>query len=167
MITFFCRIEACLNSRPIAVVSENLDDYQALIPGHFFVGTSFIAHSEPSILDVNENRLSRWKIVQRLTEIFWRSWSLLAHLQQRPKWRVIQRLARVDQIVMRNPLAPASQWKLGRITCHPGDDDLTRVVTVKTSRSEYKRRIAKLCFFSIEINTEDSKDSVTASGVTI
>ena len=57
---------------------------------------------------------------------------------------------------MRNPLVPPSQWELGRITaCHPGDDNLTRIVTVKTGRSEYKRPIAKLCFLSVTINSED------------
>ena len=85
---------------------------------------------------------------------------------QRPKWRVVQRLAKIGQIVLvRNPLAPPSQWELGRITtCHPGDDNLTRIVIVKTGRSEYMRPIAKLCFLHVTINSEESKDSVTAGG---
>ncbi|XP_018399614.1 PREDICTED: uncharacterized protein LOC108777272 [Cyphomyrmex costatus] len=168
MSTLLCRIEACLNSRPIAPVSDNIDDYHALTPGHFLIGTSLIAPAEPSVLDLSENRLSHWQMVQQMTEGFWRSWSgdYLHTLQQRPKWRVVQRLAKVGQIVLvRNPLAPPSQWELGRITaCHPGDDNLTRVVTVKTSHSEYKRPIAKLCFLPVTINSEESKDSVTAGG---
>ncbi len=49
----------------------------------------------------------------------------------------VQRLAKVGQIVLvRNPLASSSQWKFGRITaCHSGNDDLTRVVTIKTGPS--------------------------------
>ncbi|XP_029166951.1 uncharacterized protein LOC114937603 [Nylanderia fulva] len=168
MTTFLCRIEACLNSRPIAPVSDNPDDYHALTPGHFLIGTSLLA-PEPSVLEFNENRLSRWQMIQRLTEEFWRSWSsdYLHSLQQRPKWRVIQRLAKVGQIVLvRNPLAPPSHWDLGRIVaCHPGEDGLTRVVTVKTSRSEYKRPIVKLCFLPVAINTEEVKDSVMAGGI--
>jgi len=58
MSTLLCRIEACLNSRPIAPVSYNLDDYHALTSGHFLIGTSLIAPAEPSILNLNENRLS-------------------------------------------------------------------------------------------------------------
>ncbi|XP_029171148.1 uncharacterized protein LOC114940595 [Nylanderia fulva] len=169
MTTFLCRIEACLNSRPIAPVSDNPDDYHALTPGHFLIGTSLLAPAEPSVLEFNENRLSRWQMIQRLTEEFWRSWSsdYLHSLQQRPKWRVIQRLAKVGQIVLvRNPLAPPSHWDLGRIVaCHPGEDGLTRVVTVKTSRSEYKRPIVKLCFLPVAINTEEVKDSVMAGGI--
>ncbi|XP_018371806.1 PREDICTED: uncharacterized protein LOC108766801 [Trachymyrmex cornetzi] len=171
MSTLLCRIEACLNSRPIAPVSDNLDDYHALTPGHFLIGTPLIAPAEPSVLDLSENRLSRWQMVQQMTEGFWRSWSgdYLHTLQQHPKWRVVQRLAKVGQIVLvRNPLAPPSQWELGRITaCHPGDDNLTRVVTIKTSHSVYKRPIAKLCFLPVTINSEESKDSVTAGRVSV
>lgn len=171
MTTLLCRIEACLNSRPIAPISDSLDDYNALTPGHFLVGTALIAPATPSVLDLSENRLSRWQTIQRITEVFWRSWSsdYLHALQQRPKWRVIQRLANVGQVVLvRNPLSPPSQWELGRIiACHPGDDGLTRVVTVKTCRSEYKRPIVKLCFLPVAINTEESKNSVTAGGTSI
>ena len=47
MSTLLCRIEACRNSRPIVLISDNLDDYYALISGHFF-GTFLIAFAEPS-----------------------------------------------------------------------------------------------------------------------
>ena len=58
MSTLLYRIEAYLNSRSIAPVSDNLDDYHALTSGHFLIGTSLIAPAEPSILNLNENRLS-------------------------------------------------------------------------------------------------------------
>jgi len=48
--TLLCRIEVCLNSQLIALVSDNLDDYNTLSPGHFLIGTSLIASAEPSIL---------------------------------------------------------------------------------------------------------------------
>ncbi|XP_039309100.1 uncharacterized protein LOC120358572 [Solenopsis invicta] len=46
MTTILCRIEACLNSRPIATVSENIDNYRALTPGHFLIGTPLLAVPE-------------------------------------------------------------------------------------------------------------------------
>ena len=55
MSMLLCRIEACLNSRSIAPVSDNLDDYYALTPGHFLIGTSLIASAEAKC-DLNENR---------------------------------------------------------------------------------------------------------------
>ncbi|XP_029159723.1 uncharacterized protein LOC114931736 [Nylanderia fulva] len=166
--TVLCRIEACLNSRPIAASSDNLNDYTALTPGHFLIGTPLIALPEPNVLELNEQRLSRWQLTQRIAKGFWKCWQndYLQTLQQRPKWRIAQRLARVGQIVLiRNPLAPPCQWELGRIReCHPGADGLTRVVTVQTSRSEYKRPLTKICFLPVTINEESDKHSVTAGG---
>jgi len=166
--TVLCRIEACLNSRPICSVSENLDDYNALTPGHFLIGGPILAVPQPSVLDLNEARLSRWQLLQRMTESFWKSWlnDYLLTLQQRPKWKIVQRLATVGRIVLlRNALAPPCQWELGRITeCHPGDDGVTRVVTIRTARSQYKRPIVKLCFLPIDINHENEKGSATAGG---
>ena len=72
MTTVLCRIEACLNSRPITASSDNLDDYTALTPGHFLIGTPLIALPEPSVLELNEQRLSRWQLTQRITESFWK-----------------------------------------------------------------------------------------------
>ena len=78
----------------------------------------------------------------------------------------MRKLAKVGQLVLlRNALAPPCQWELGRIiACHPGDDGLTRVVTVKTARSQYKRPIAKLCFLPVDINTATVENSATAGG---
>jgi len=164
--TVLCRIEACLNSRPICSVSENVDDYNALTPGHFLIGGPILAAPQPSVLDLNETRLSRWQLLQRMTENFWKSWSndYLLTLQQRPKWKIAQRLATVGRIVLlRNALAPPCQWELGRITeCHPGDDGITRVV--RTARSQYKRPIVKLCFLPIDINHETDQNSASAGG---
>jgi len=57
--TLLCQIEACLNSRPIAPLSDDPSDLSALIPSHFLIGRPLVALSEESVLDVNANRLSR------------------------------------------------------------------------------------------------------------
>ncbi|XP_076660431.1 uncharacterized protein LOC143363785 [Halictus rubicundus] len=154
--TFLCRAEACLNSRPIAPTSECLDDYSVLTPGHFLIGAALVASPEPSVLHLAENRLSRWQLIQRLTETFWRAWmtDYVQTLLQRPKWKTRQNLTKVGQIVLlRNTNTPPCTWALGRIVaCHPGDDGLVRVVTVKTAQAEFKRPIAKLCFLPVAIN---------------
>ncbi|XP_076651235.1 uncharacterized protein LOC143358169 [Halictus rubicundus] len=154
--TFLCRAEACLNSRPIAPTSECLDDYSVLTPGHFLIGAALVASPEPSALHLAENRLSRWQLIQRLTETFWRAWmtDYVQTLLQRPKWKTRQNLTKVGQIVLlRNTNTPPCTWALGRIVaCHPGDDGLVRVVTVKTAHAEFKRPIAKLCFLPVAIN---------------
>ncbi|XP_076660488.1 uncharacterized protein LOC143363841, partial [Halictus rubicundus] len=83
--TLLCAIEACLNSRPIAPLSDTLDDYEPLTPGHFLIGSALTTPPQPSLLDLAENRLSRWQLVRHTTERLWKLWQneYLNTLQQR------------------------------------------------------------------------------------
>ncbi|XP_011881439.1 PREDICTED: uncharacterized protein LOC105569499 [Vollenhovia emeryi] len=153
MTTLLCQIEACLNSRPIAPLSDSYDDYQFLTPGHFLIGSSITVAPEPSVLNLQTNRLSRWQMVRQISERFWRLWSddYVNTLQQRDKWRKPMPGVSVGRLVfLRNPLLPPCKWELGRITrLHPGPDGLTRVVTVKTAASEFVRPIGKICVLPV------------------
>lgn len=154
--TLLCKIECCLNSRPIAPLYDDPDNFDALTPGHFLVGSHLKAVPTASLLDVNENRLSRWQTVQKLLENFWKVWSsdYLNSLQQRSKWKVNRaNLQLNDLVLIRNPNLPPAKWELGRVVeCHPGPDRLTRVVTIKTAKSKYKRPIAQLCKLPVPTN---------------
>lgn len=70
MVTLLCQVEACLNPRPIAPNSDKIKDYSALTPGHFLIGSSITAIPEPTLLDVNENRLTRWQLLSQLRDRF-------------------------------------------------------------------------------------------------
>lgn len=152
--TLLCRIEACLNSRPLAPLSDAFDTYDPLTPGHFLVGSALTTAPEPSVLHLNENRLSRWQLVQRITERFWKRWQVeyVNTLQQRTRWRQIRPSLEQGQLVLlRNSTLPPCKWELGRIVkLHPGADGLTRVVTVRTANSEFKRPIVKLCALPVK-----------------
>ncbi|XP_029665667.1 uncharacterized protein LOC115237039 [Formica exsecta] len=151
--TLLCRIEACLNSRPIAPFSDTLEDYECLTSGHFLIESALTVNPELSLLDLNENRLSRWQLVRHVTQRFWKLWSndYLNTLQQRAKWRNVKPPIKTGQLVLlRNPLLPSCKWELGRVTrCHPGSDGFAWVVTVKTATSEFKRPIVKLCVLPV------------------
>lgn len=154
--TLLCNIEACLNSRPLAPLTDSINDYDPLTPGHFLIGTPLNANPEPSLLNINENRLSRWQLVRQMTERFWKLWQndYLNTLQQRIKWRQKSKIQiKVGQLVLiRNSLLPPCKWELGRIIkCHSGSDNVVRIVTVKTAASEYKRPVVKLCLLPIHI----------------
>lgn len=154
--TLLCNIEAYLNSRPLAPLTDSLDDYEPLTPGHFLIGAPITAHPEPSILNLKENRLSRWQVVRQLTERFWKLWQTdyLNTLQQRVKWRTKHKsqICPGQLILIRNSLLPPCKWELGRITkCHPGQDNVVRVVTVKTAVAEYKRPVVKLCLLPVAL----------------
>jgi len=85
--TLLCQIEARLNSRSIATLSDDPSDLYALISGHFLIGRPFVFVPEESMLDIDANRLSPWQLVQAMQEQIWRSWSKDLHsLQNRNKW---------------------------------------------------------------------------------
>ncbi|XP_011875126.1 PREDICTED: uncharacterized protein LOC105566037, partial [Vollenhovia emeryi] len=158
--TLLCRIEACLNSRPIGPLNDTLDDYEPLTPGHFLIGSALTVPPEPSVLSLSENRLLRWQLVRQITERFWQLWqsAYVNTLQQRGKWRTQQPSIKIGTMVLlKNPLLPPCKWELGRVTqCHAGADKLVRVVSVRTAQSELKRPLVKLCI--LPIDTEPQLD---------
>lgn len=121
--TLLCKIEACLNSRPIMALSDDPMDFSALTPGHFLIGRPLISVPEESFLDLNTNRLSRWQRIQAMHEQIWRSWSrdYLHSLQQRRKWSDSLPNIRTNELVLIiNKLLPPSKWELARIQkIHP------------------------------------------------
>jgi hypothetical protein len=62
--TLLTRIEACLNSRPLILLSQDPNDLEALTPGHFLIGAPLTAPYESQVTDRNTNGLTRW---QRIT----------------------------------------------------------------------------------------------------
>lgn len=74
MSTLLCKIEACLNSRPLGPTSDNIEDYSALKSGHFLIVSAIIAIPEPTLLDKKDNRLTRWQLLSKLRDHFWKEW---------------------------------------------------------------------------------------------
>ncbi|XP_071579548.1 uncharacterized protein [Temnothorax nylanderi] len=149
LMTVTTQAEACLNSRPITPMSADPADLEALTPGHFLIGAPLNALPEPSLLDVNLNRLSRWQLLQQQLQMFWKRWSreYLSELQTRAKWKQKQNNLQIrEMVLLKDDQLPPLKWSLGRIIeTHAGADGLVRVVSVKTARGTYKRSIAKIC----------------------
>ena len=68
MATFLAEVEACLNSRPLQALSDDVDDLEALTPGHFLVGAPLKAVPEPSLTEIPSSRLTRWKLLQQIRD---------------------------------------------------------------------------------------------------
>ncbi|GFX30933.1 integrase catalytic domain-containing protein [Trichonephila clavipes] len=59
--TNLIQIESILNSRSLVPLSNNINKYEVLTPGHFVIGRPISAIPESAILDISDNRLSRWQ----------------------------------------------------------------------------------------------------------
>ncbi|XP_026682248.1 uncharacterized protein LOC103513174 [Diaphorina citri] len=147
--TLLCKIEAILNSRPLIDLSPDpSDNVDYLSPGHFLIGTSLLSAPEEDISETPLNRLSRWRLLQRAAQCFWKLWSTsyLQSLTPRNKWFNNSSTLKVGDLVLlphlhRLPL----HWPIGKIeSVHPGKDNVVRVVSVKTGNSLIARPINKV-----------------------
>lgn len=68
--TLLCKIEACLNSRPIMTLSDDPSDLSTLTPGHFLIGRPITSVPEESVIEIEPNRLSRWQLVRAKKNCF-------------------------------------------------------------------------------------------------
>ena len=72
--TFFCEVEAIMNSRPLTLVSPDIEDLDVLTPNHLLLMRQ--GPSAPSGLFEKADNYSRrrWRHVQYLADTFWRRW---------------------------------------------------------------------------------------------
>ncbi|XP_053596159.1 uncharacterized protein LOC128668033 [Microplitis demolitor] len=151
--TLLARIEATLNSRPLEAISEDPDDLTALTPGHFLIGRELNAIPEPSLMDLNSSRLSRWQFIQQRAQYFWKHWST-SYIQRQlaqTKWCQPRNDVQIGSLVLlTNENAPPNRWPLAKVTdIHPGRDGLTRVATIKTINGILTRPVAKLALLPL------------------
>jgi len=153
--TLSTRIEAILNSRPLTALSTDPNDLQPLTPGHFLIGQPLVALPERDTINIPQNRLHRWELLQQLHQTFWKRWSneYLTSLQARTKWTRQQPNIEVGNLVLINtPNLPPTQWKLGRIEkTYPGDDGTVRVVTIRTIDGSITRPVVKIIVLPVDI----------------
>ncbi|XP_076298044.1 uncharacterized protein LOC143217542 [Lasioglossum baleicum] len=114
MTTLLCRIEACLNSRPLTPLSDDPNDLSPLTPGHFLIGEPLRGALEPPPDEVAVPLTTRW------------SREYLHQLQQRTKWSDRRENLRPGTIVLlKDDLSPPTRWPMARVEAtHPGKDGL-------------------------------------------
>lgn len=145
--TLLCQIEACLNSRPLIPLSSDPSDVRALTPGHFLIGVPLLEIPERDNSQ-NLSLSSRWVLIQRMKQEFWKRWSrdYLHHLQNRPKWITQHTNLQIgDLVVIHDPQTLPLHWRLGRVTrIYPGSDNRVRVVSIFTQDGEIQRPISRV-----------------------
>lgn len=148
MSTLLAEVEACLNSRPLQAMSDDPEDIAALTPGHFLVGEPLLSIPEPSLISVPANRLSRWRLVQKMRDHLWVRWAreYLQSLLPRPKWwRETGGVKEGQLCIIREEGTPPSRWPLARVVrLHQGPDGRVRVVDLKTASGLLTRPVVKI-----------------------
>ncbi|GFX62289.1 pro-Pol polyprotein [Trichonephila clavipes] len=141
-ITILCEIEAVLNSRPLTPLTSNFDDFETLTPGHFLVGRPLTSIVEAQITNINENQLSRWERVKKITQHIYKLWKrdYLNNLQERHKWKFNKNNVSVGTLVLiKDENLPSTKWSTGRITeIFPGTDVLGEPTPLATNQKSAK-----------------------------
>lgn len=165
--TLLVQVEGCLNSRPLTPMSEDPEDLEPLTPSHFLIGTSLQTIPEPNLEELPINRLNQYQHMQRKLQDFWRRWrrEYLCQLQARTKrWKPPIQVEVGKLVVIKDDNLPPMRWRMGRIhELQPGDDQVVRVVTVKTSTGMLTRPVEKLCILPIPDCNDDPEPTVTAA----
>ena len=141
--TVLTQIEACLNSRP-----PDDDGISALTPGHFLIGKPLTSLPDSQLSYRSISLLRRWHLCQHLVRQFWERWcnEYLCTLNKYNKWRFPSRNVAVgDVVILQESGTVPAKWPLARVVyAHPGQDNLVRVVTVKTPQGTYRRPVSKI-----------------------
>lgn len=160
--TLLTQIEACMNSRPLSPLSEDVEDLDYLTPGHFLTGspTLSLPLNEPEDMKAIDIR-NNWKLIELMRRHYWDRWSkeYLHSLQNRNKWQQTKDNIQKGQLVLlKESNLPPGKWAMGRVVeLHPGNDNLFRVVTLKTQNGVLKRPITKLAPLPIDETCESTE----------
>ena len=149
LMTVLTQVAACLNSRPLVPINSPDDDgIEPLTPGHFLIGRPLCALSDRQISNHSISLLCRWSLCQNLLNHFWERWSTeyISTLNKFTKWHFPKRNVAIGDIVLikEDGMLP-TRWALGRVLkVHQGEDNIVRVVVVKTPHGTYKRNVTKV-----------------------
>lgn len=120
----------------------------AITPAHFLNIASTIPVPDEDMSDYKTSHVSRWQLVQKISQNFWNKWKneYLYQLQTRAKWITKKpEIELRDLVLLKNDKLPSQNWQMGRIIQkHPGTDVITRVVSIKTTKNVLKRGITEI-----------------------
>jgi hypothetical protein len=148
--TALIEVEALMNSRPIARVSEDVNDMSTLTPGHFLILRPFTSRNFAIIQDKEVNARSAWKKSQALVNMFWKRWlrEYVPNLRELTKWTDRgQDIKEGDIVLLIESGAHRGQWPLARVEkTFPGTDGVVRVVDIRVNGTILRRPVTKLSF---------------------
>ena len=147
--TYLAEVEAVWNNRTVTLISDDVTDLEPLTPNHYPIGWG-----NPNFRSNTSNKgdidlQKQWKSVQATTSMFWKQWvqEYLPLLTQQQKWRTqIRNFEPGNLVLISNKNIPRSNWPLAWVLdIYRGEDDVIRVVKVKTKDGVYTGPAAKLC----------------------
>ena len=147
--TALVEAEAIINSRPMAMVTEDSSDPLPVSPGMLLTGYDNAMDPFPgdlATLDAAGVQL-RWRRRLHLRTVLSRKFvnNYIMGLRQRKKWHQQQPELQPGQLVLLDEPTKRLQWPLGRVVqVHPGRDGVVRSATIRLKTGIKKRPIQRL-----------------------
>ena len=137
--TIMTEVESTGNSRSLTNVSDNIDDYEALMPNHFLLGRR--SNNTPVVnnKEIDVTLRYKWKAVKTATNMFWSRWTreYLPMLTERKRWSSLNvNLKKGDLVLLCDKNLKRSYLPLGRVVeTLPGPGYVACVVKVQAKNS--------------------------------
>ena len=167
--TLLTEVEACLNSRPLTFVGDDIDNGHPPTPSHFLLGRGSHLDKvscEPS-LDVSPELIKeKSKALEGRCDMFWKQWQdeYLKHLPLPKRRDKFGKLEVGSVVLIREDNCPRLQWPMGVVErLIPGKDGVARTVEVRTKRGNFFRPIQRL--HGMELNEEQATEEVRKENV--
>ena len=152
--------EACINSRPLTFVGDELESASPLTPAHFLIGrcpfTPSCVQDTLFAADIERSDLLQFQEVrQEILDKFWVVWST-EYIRNLPPGSSSPSRGDItvgSVVMIREDNCPRLQWPVGLvIDVYPGKDGLVRTVRVKTSKGVFVRPIQRI--HDLEVNDQ-------------
>lgn len=151
--TIVIEIEAILNSRPLTPMSSDPNDFLALTPGHFLIGSPLTGLPEQNITNAVFAGVHAWKHLQKVKQDFWKRWhkEYLNEINMRRKWHKGEHNIKTNSLVLlQDDNVPPLRWRLGRVMeVFKGSDGIARTASLKTEKGVVTRAIKRLALLPV------------------
>ena len=168
--TYLIEIEACINSRPLTFVGQEVNAENPLTPAHFLMGRCPLVPSQTSNFNfsfeetISSEDLVNLKMCQHeLLDSFWNMWSsqYLRNLPSSSRTNKKTNLKCGSVVLIQERGCPRLKWPLGLIKkVHIGSDGLFRAVDVKTASGMLTRPIQLI--HDMEMATKSEFETLTS-----
>ncbi|XP_043198764.1 uncharacterized protein LOC122368657 [Amphibalanus amphitrite] len=150
LVTFMCKVEAIINSRPLTPVSTDHLHTEPLSPNLLLLAGAGYDLVPVNLFDkTDSNSRKRWKQAAYYADMFWKRWraEYLPLLQARPHHlsRAKPNLGVGDIVVVVDESVPRGQWPLGRVLrVKHSADGLVRSVELQVRGTTLQRPVTKI-----------------------